>query len=437
MLPLLLRPARACGPLLAAALLTSACYKDPSPSPAPPLTFSPAAGAANTLLTITGQGFSPTPAQDSVTLNGVPAYVQHATANELIVRVPAGAETGPVRVHVAGQAAQTSTASFRYLYSATLRTLVEPGRLLRPRGLALDGQGNLLIADNMLLWKLTPAGDLIRMAGSGAFGLVDGPALSAQFGRLSGVAVDAHGTVYLADITNHCVRLLTADGQSVRTLAGSGTAGWVDGVGVAAQFNSPEGIAINAQNEVLVADRGNACLRLVTPRGQVLTLAGAPGGSFVDGVITRAQFGAPVSVALDGQGRIYVSDPDTKRLRCVDRTQQRVYTVAGTDQCGGDDGPGPTATLDDPAGVCVDAKGRICLIESNPNRIRLIAADGYVQTLVGFGIGCPSQEVAGALVDGRGEQARVYHPYGVASGGPGVVYLADEYNRTVRRLDFY
>jgi serine/threonine-protein kinase len=169
----------------------------------------------------------------------------------------------------------------------------------------------------------------------------------------------------------------------------------------------------------------------------VLTLAGMPGGSFADGVITQARFGRPVSVALDKQGRIYVSDTNSNRLRCLDRSQQQVRTVAGTGQCGDRDGPGATATLYDPAGVCVDPKGRICLIESNPNRIRLIAPDGYVQTLVGFGIGCPNQEVAGALVDGSGEQARVYHPYGVATSGPGVVFMADEYNRTVRRLDFY
>jgi sugar lactone lactonase YvrE len=367
----------------------------------------------------------------------MPAYVQQASATELVVRVPVGAETGPLRVHVAGQAAQTSAQPFRYLYSATVHTLVGPGHLLRPRGLALDQQGNLLIADNTLLWKLTPAGELSRIAGSGATGLVDGPALSAQFGRLTGVAVDAHGTVYLADWTNNCVRLLTADGQTVRTLAGSGTAGYTDGVGGRAQFSYPEGLAVNDQNEVLVADAGNACVRLVTPSGQVLTLAGLPGGSFADGVITQARFGRPVSVALDKQGRIYVSDTNSNRLRCLDRSQQQVRTVAGTGQCGDRDGPAATATLYDPAGVCVDAKGHICLIESNPNRIRLIAPDGYVQTLVGFGVGCPSQEVAGALVDGSGEQARVYHPYGVATGGPGVVFVADEYNRTVRRLDFY
>jgi hypothetical protein len=194
--------------------------------------------------------------------------VQQASATELVVRVPVGAETGLLRVHVAGQAVQTSTQPFHYLYSATVHTLVGPGHLLRPRALALDQQGNLLIADNTVLWKLAPAGELTRLAGSGATGLVDGPALSAQFGRLTGVAVDAHGTVYLADWTNNCVRLLTADGQTVRTLAGSRTAGYTDGVGGRAQFSYPEGLAVNDQNEVLVADAGNACVRLVTPAGK-------------------------------------------------------------------------------------------------------------------------------------------------------------------------
>ena len=144
-----------------------------------------------------------------------------------------------------------------------------------PTGVAVDINGNVYIADmtNHRIRKITVAGVVTTLAGSGAAGSTNGTGVSAKFSSPRGVAVDASGNVYVADASNHQIRKITVAGV-VTTLAGSGAAGSTNGTGVSAKFSSPRGVAVDASGNVYVADRSNNAIRKITAAGVVTTLAG-------------------------------------------------------------------------------------------------------------------------------------------------------------------
>ncbi|MBT5875864.1 MAG: T9SS type A sorting domain-containing protein, partial [Candidatus Latescibacteria bacterium] len=187
-----------------------------------------------------------------------------------------------------------------------------------PAGVAVDGDGNVFVADrtNDRIRKITPAGIVSTFAGSGTFGSLDGPATTAQFSLPAGVAVDADGNVYVADNLSNRIRKITPGGV-VSTLAGSGTFGSADGVGTAAEFGSPAGVAVDIVGNVYVADVNNNTIRKITPGGVVSTLAGSGSIGAADGVGQAAQFYNPAGVAVDATGNIYVSDSSNNAIRKV------------------------------------------------------------------------------------------------------------------------
>src|SRR5262249_31031762 len=142
-----------------------------------------------------------------------------------------------------------------------------------PSGIAIDKSGNLIIADtsNNRIRKLSADGKVSTLAGSGAVGHKDGPALEAEFDGPIGVAVDKRGNVFVADSYNDLIREITADGRVI-TIAGIGSAGFIDGNASIAAFNTPSGVAVDEQGNLLVADTGNSAIRKVTAQGEVSTV---------------------------------------------------------------------------------------------------------------------------------------------------------------------
>lgn len=187
-----------------------------------------------------------------------------------------------------------------------------------PIGVAVDEGGNVYVADsdNSRIRKLTPDGKVNTLAGKRR-GFADGVGVDALFRDPVDLALDGRGNVYVADQGNHCIRKITPDGQ-VTTLAGSGTAGYADGTGKSARFNAPEGVAVDKRGMVYVSDTENNRIRRITPDGVVSTIAGDGQAGFVDGPGHLAQFKRPRGLALDPKGGyLYVADRDNRRIRKI------------------------------------------------------------------------------------------------------------------------
>lgn len=192
-----------------------------------------------------------------------------------------------------------------------------------PSTLARDAQGNLYVADtgNHAIRKVTPEGAVTTVAGTGEAGFRDGPAVQAQFNGPIGVTVDGGGRVYVADTYNDRIRMIDRDGQ-VTTLAGGDMPGFVDGTGSQARFDTPTGVAVDATGVVWVADLRNDAIRRIGPQGGVSTLPVQPD------LPTRAGPRRPLSLALTHDGHLYVGELFTGRVMQVMR-DGRWHALAG------------------------------------------------------------------------------------------------------------
>jgi len=269
-------------------------------------------------------------------------------------------------------------------------------RFSSPFALASDGQGSFYVADagNHAIRKVTSTGVVSTFAGSpGNAGSNDGAAATARFNYPTGVAVDGAGNLYVADSGNHTIRQVTSIGM-VSTLAGSpGQYGSVDGTGSAARFWSPAAVAVDAAGNVYVADPGNHLIRRVSPLGMVSTLAGFPqtcGSS--DGTGGAARFCYPLGIGVDASGTVYVADTYNDTLRKVSPTGV-VGTLAGTAGTGGSsDGTRAAARFNIPTSLTLDGSGNIYLADRENHTIRKITPTGTVTTIAGtarFGVVAP------------------------------------------------
>ncbi len=390
--------------------------------------ISPNNGPKATLVTINGDNFGADLDKVSVFFNNVEAAVQTVTNTAITTTVPVKAGTGEVRVIVNGT--ELIGPVFTYIIDVQVGTLAGStqgsadgtgtgAQFSFPAGIAMDGQGTLYVADsqNHKIRKITPSGEVSTLAGS-TLGFADGSGTSAQFDNPTGVAVDAQGTVYVADSGNNRIRKITPNGE-VSSMAGS-SQGFADGTGTNAQFYSPTGVSVDAQGTVYVADSGNNRIRKITPSGEVSTLAGSSQG-FADGTGTGAQFYSPYGVAVDAQGTVYVADSGNHRIRKITPSGE-VSTLAGSSQ-GFADGTGTGAQFLNPYGVSVDALGTVYVADTFNHKIRKITPNGEVSTLAGSDQGS---------ADGAGTGAQFSFPAGIAMDGQGTLYVADTFNNKIR-----
>ena len=296
---------------------------------------------------------------------------------------------------------------------------------------AVDSSGNVYVADtnNSTIRKISPSGVVTTLAGiAGAEGSLDGTGSAARFNRPQGIAVDGAGTAYVADTNNSVIRKITPAG-AVTTLAGTaGSSGSSDGTGAAARFDYPQGVAVDRDGNVYVADTENITIRKITPSGVVTTLAGRSFSvGITDGPGSEALFDTPGGIAVDGSGNIYVADTENSTVRKITPAGV-VSTLAGKGRSSGTaDGTGSAARFDGLAGVAVDSAGNVYVADTFNSTIRKITPDGVVTTLAG------SAGVTGAA-DATGSAARFTFPSGVAVDSSGNVYVADLINSAVRNI---
>lgn len=340
-------------------------------------------------------------------------------------------------------------------------------RFRGPSGLAVIANGNVVVADsaNHVIRQITPAGVVTTLAGT-APGGIDAVGTAARFNAPEALVVDAAGNVFVADTSNHAIRKITPAG-AVTTLAGTaGSAGSADGSGAAARFRFPRGIAVDASGTVFVADSDNHTVRKITPAGVVTTLAGRAGNSgSADGAATLARFDTPVGIAVDAAGNVFVADYESHLIRKIS-TSGTVTTLAGLAGAHGKaDGTGSAARFTFPQGLAIDAAGNVFVCERFNYAIRKITSAGLVTTISGL-VGGRALALAadGSLfvaddynsaihrlgpqggvttvaggwnevgtADGTGRAARFNTPSGIALAPDGTLYVADTENQTIRK----
>lgn len=172
----------------------------------------------------------------------------------------------------------------------------------------------------------------------------------------------------MADYFSHSIRRVSADGD-VTTIAGDGTPGHKDGVGTAAKFFMPIGIAVDRSGNLYVADEGNNMIRKITAAGVVSTLAGDTAGGFRDAAGKAARFISPIGIAVDGDGNVYVGDWGNHRIRKISPTGV-VTTIAGDGQLGLKDGPAANAHFKYPCGLALSATGTLYIADQGNHCIR-------------------------------------------------------------------
>ncbi len=240
--------------------------------------------------------------------------------------------------------------------------------------IVFDKSGNLFIADeqNSAIREISTSGVVTTVAGSGLAGHLDGPAAAAQFDHPEGMIFDASGNLYVVESANNDVRKINLSTSTVSTFAGTGTQGFTNGPIASATFFSPYGIAIDASGNMYVADIVNNCIRKITvSTGIVSTFAGSGTQGLSNGPAATATFYYPAGVAFDSKGNLYVAELKNNTIREI-TTTGTVTTYAGTGAQGATDGLASTATFHQPIGLTFDSNDNLYIADEYNNKIRKV-----------------------------------------------------------------
>jgi sugar lactone lactonase YvrE len=320
-----------------------------------------------------------------------------------------------------------------------------------PKGIALDSAGNLYIADfsNNVIRMVAPNGIITTVAGTGKAGFSgdNGLATKATLYEPSSVAVDGIGNLYIADYGNNLIRMVAPSGI-ITTVAGTAIpAANTTNVGcsgdshlaTSAMLNYPFGVAVDGAGNLYIADSGNNVIRKVAPpiapaaSGIITTVAGTyptctSGYSGDNGLATNATLNYPNGVALDSAGNLYIADSGNNVIRMV--SKGTITTFAGTGVAGyaGDNGSATSAMLAYPKNVAVDGMGNLYIADFYNHRIRMVSSKGTITTVAGRGAAGYSGDTGPATL------ATLYEPNGVAVNGAYSLYIADYGNSAVRMV---
>ena len=297
--------------------------------------------------------------------------------------------------------------------------------LTRPSAVALDSGNNVYIAaaDNTVRVVLASNGNIMRVAGTGVASHTGdgGAATSATLSNPSGVAVDAAQNIYIADTGNNVVRVVGAESGVILPMTPPGF------------LNAPQGLATDAQSNLYIADTGNNIVRVISQKtGYINVVAGTgtSGYSGDTGQAAAAKLKAPAGVTVDANGNVYIADTGNNVVRKVTAATGVITTIAGTGTAGntGDGGAATSATLNGPSQIAVDAAGDVYVACSGSSSVRMISASGTISTVAGTG-------TSGHTGDGGLANAAAFAaPTGVALDPASAMYIADTGNNVLRKV---
>lgn len=292
-----------------------------------------------------------------------------------------------------------------------------------PTGILVNSDGIVFVADatNNQIRKIGLDGMVSVYAGSGIVGKTEGVSDTARFSNPTNIALDANGNMFVVDTDNHKIRKITPAGI-VSTFAGSGVAGFADGVGAAAKFHNPSCIAIDQNGNLFVTDVSNNKIRKITPTGEVSTYAGSTSGSD-DGTLANAKFSTLACLTFDKNGIMYVTDSYRIRKITIDGT---VSTLAGSSSSGNVDGPGTSARFSTLDGIACDAAGNIFVSDQYNYKIRKVTPEGLVSTYAGSG--------SASSRDGVGTAASINIPAGLTIDKFDNIYVIDRFGSKILKI---
>lgn len=430
----------------------------------PKITYvTPLVGTLNTEVTIQGENFGKSIGANQVTINGKEVEIVEAQESEIKVKIPKDLGTGEVTVTTA--VAKARGPEFVYFNEAVI-TSANPlsgpfntvvvikgenfenesslnqvqinGKTLPVLSSSVSeitvsipvgtGSGKIEVKTQyaraegpIFEYVLVPV--VSTMAGNGFPGFADGAGDDAQFNNPDGLAVDTEDNVYICDRGNNRIRKMDLDGN-VATWAGSGVQGINDGSLQNASFFLPSGIVRGDVGEFFVTDSGSGTIRKITTNDQVITLAGDGVPGFTDGIGSTARFGSPRGIVVDGDGNLWVADYGNSVIRRVSPAGE-VTTIAGDGTPGFANGIGLTAEFNFPIGLQFDNSGMLLVADYLNNRIRSMSLAGEVGTYAGDNAD---------YVDGPLQESRYNGPTAMALDLSGDLILADALNYRIRRI---
>lgn len=318
--------------------------------------------------------------------------------------------------------------------------------LYLPSSVAIDGAGNLFIADSAhnRIRRVDASTHIIStIAGDGSAGYSgDGSvAVNASLNNPSGIALDGAGNLYVADTGNNAVREVVAPTGIIITLAGTGSAGYAGDGGAAfsSQLNQPSGIAFSPGGDLYIADTDNNVIRTITPQNGAITPKsiistfagdGLPGYTGDGGLPASAELDLPFAVAFDSSGNLYIADSGNNCIRMVASGVIKTIAGSGPHNAGysGDSGPAVDAELSYPTGVAIDLLGNVYIADTQNAAVRKVSpVSDKIYTVISSGSG--SDYFANAL-----SRIDLYGPTGLLIDGAGNLYVSDRLNMVIRQL---